>query len=116
MEYGFHALIAPSFADIFYNNCFKNGLLPITLDDDVVEELFHEVEGMPGYKLTVDLEKQMVHAPASSVIEFDIEPSRLQALMEGIDEIGMTLKHRKLIKKYEAERQLEAPWLYPELS
>jgi len=116
IEYGFHALIAPSFADIFYNNCFKNGLLPITLDDDVIEKLFHEVEEMPGYKLTIDLEKQIVHSPASSIIEFDIELSRRQALMEGIDEIGMTLKYRKIIKKYEVARQLEAPWLYPELS
>ena len=116
LEYGFRTIIAPSFADIFYNNCFKNGLLPITLDDAVVDGLFQEVEEMPGYALTVNLEKKTVDSPLSGVREFDIEPSRRVTLLEGADEIGMTLKHRKTIREYETARQREAPWLYPELS
>lgn len=115
MEYGFRVLIAPSFADIFYNNCFKNGLLPITLDGDVIDELFQEVEAISRFTLDVDIDKQTVEFPEGRMVQFDLDPSKRRALLEGLDEIGMTLMHREAIEAYETARRREAPWLFQSL-
>jgi 3-isopropylmalate/(R)-2-methylmalate dehydratase small subunit len=100
-DFGFRAVIAPSFADIFYNNCFKNGLLPIVLPDAQVDELFRRTESTPGYQLTVDLATQSIRDDQSLTLHFDIEPFRKQVLLEGLDDIGMTLKHAADISTYE---------------
>ncbi len=109
-DYGFRAIIAPSFADIFYNNCFKNGLLPIVLDADVVDSLFQEIE--PGYQLSVDLDAQTITTPAGRVIAFDIDENRKFRLMNGLDDIALTLQQADKIRAYEAERAKRAPWLF----
>jgi 3-isopropylmalate/(R)-2-methylmalate dehydratase small subunit len=111
-EYGFRCLIAPSFADIFYNNCFNNSILPIALDESIVEELFAEVEATPGYRLSVDLEAQTVTTPSGRVLRFDIDSFKKQALLQGLDNIGWTLSHDDDISAYEARRRQEAPWLF----
>jgi 3-isopropylmalate/(R)-2-methylmalate dehydratase small subunit len=111
-DFGIRAVIAPSFADIFYNNCFKNGLLPLVLPAAVVDRLFAEVEATPGYELEVDLPAQKVRGPNGFEHGFDIEPFRKERLLEGLDEIGITLKHRDAIKAYEERRRREAPWLF----
>ncbi|WP_305906656.1 3-isopropylmalate dehydratase small subunit [Methylomarinum sp. Ch1-1] len=109
-DYGFRAIIAPSFADIFYNNCFKNGILPIVLDAKVVDSLFQEVKD--GYRLTIDLEKQTITTPAGRVISFEIDESRKHRLVNGLDDIALTLQHADEIKAYESERAKRAPWLF----
>ena len=111
-NYGFRCLIAPSFADIFYNNCFNNGLLPITLDHATVRELFAEVEASEGYQLSVDLAAQTVTTPDGRVLRFEIDPFRKGALLKGLDNIGWTLSHSDEIKTYEEKRKQEAPWLF----
>ena len=111
-EYGFRCLIAPSFADIFYNNCFNNGILPITLDDAVVQELFAEVEASEGYSLHVDLAAQTVTTPSGRVLHFEIDGFRKQAVLQGLDNIGWTLSHSDEIAAYEQRRKQEAPWLF----
>lgn len=111
-NYGFHVLIAPSFADIFYNNCFNNGLLPITLDRSTVRELFAEVEANEGYQLSIDLAAQTVTTPTGRVLHFEIDPFRKEALLKGLDNIGWTLSHSDEIKVYEEKRKQEAPWLF----
>jgi 3-isopropylmalate/(R)-2-methylmalate dehydratase small subunit len=111
-DYGIRALIAPSFADIFYNNCFKNGLLPVTLDEALVDRLFREVFATPGYRVVVDLEARSLTLPGGEPIPFDVEPFRRQALLEGLDDIGLTLRHADAIRAYEARRRGEAPWLF----
>ena len=111
LNYGFRCLIAPSFADIFYNNCFKNGMLPVTLDETTVDDLFAQVEAQPGYQLTVDLPAQQIHA-GDAVIAFDIEPSRKHSLVNGLDDIALTLGQAELIREYERRRKTEAPWLF----
>ncbi len=111
-EYGFRALIAPSFADIFYNNCFNNGLLPVTLDEATVESLVKEVEATEGYTLTVDLEAQNVITTDGRALHFDIDQFRKQALLQGLDNIGWTLSHNDEILAYENRRRQEAPWLF----
>jgi 3-isopropylmalate/(R)-2-methylmalate dehydratase small subunit len=111
-EYGFRCLIAPSFADIFYNNCFNNSILPVTLDESIVEELFAEVEATEGYRLSVDLEAQTVTTPSGRVLRFDIDSFKKQALLQGLDNIGWTLSHDDDISAYEARRRQEAPWLF----
>jgi 3-isopropylmalate/(R)-2-methylmalate dehydratase small subunit len=111
-EYGFRCIIAPSFADIFYNNCFNNGILPVTLDETTVEELFKDVESAEGYQLTVDLAAQTVTTPSGRVLRFDIDQFRKQALLKGLDNIGWTLSHGDEIAVYEARRKQEAPWLF----
>ena len=111
-DYGFRCLIAPSFADIFYNNCFNNGLLPITLDQAAVRELFDEVEAREGYTLHVDLAAQAVSTPSGRVIHFDIDSFRKKALLQGLDNIGWTLSHMDEIKAYEERRKQEAPWIF----
>ena len=110
--YGFRALIAPSFADIFFNNCFKNGILPITLDEEKVDTLFNEVEPTEGYSLTIDLAEQTVTAPCGRVYEFEVEAFRRHCLLEGLDDIGVTLTDADAIERYEVKRRSEAPWLF----
>tara|TARA_B100000029_G_C17608350_1_gene968247 strand:+ start:7740 stop:8381 length:642 start_codon:yes stop_codon:yes gene_type:complete len=112
LEFGFQVIIAPSFADIFYNNCFKNGLLPIILSNKIVDELFERVKREKGYTLTIDLNNQKIIAPSDIEINFDIDPSRKMALIEGLDEIGLTMKHEKKIKDFEKKRRIDAPWLF----
>jgi len=112
-EYGFRALIAPSYADIFFNNCCKNGLLPVTLTDAEVDRLFHEVAAFPGFRLIVDLEKQTVANPdGSKVMRFDIDPFRKYCLVNGLDDIGLTLRHADKIRAFEERRRFEQPWLF----
>ncbi len=110
-QYGFRVLIAPSYADIFFNNCYKNGLLPIVLSDSQVARLFDEVAAFPGYGLTIDLERQVVVKPDGSELAFEIEPFRKHCLLGGLDDIGLTLAHADKIRAYEAERLLRKPWL-----
>lgn len=110
-QYGFRAILAPSFADIFFNNCFKNGLLPIVLPDSAIARLFDEVAAFPGYQLTVDLPRQIVVKPDGSELPFDIEPFRKECLIGGLDEIGLTLQHTDKIRAYEAQRIAAKPWL-----
>jgi 3-isopropylmalate/(R)-2-methylmalate dehydratase small subunit len=111
-DYGFRCLIAPSFADIFYNNCFNNGLLPITLDHATVRELFNEVAANEGYTLHVDLAAQTITTPFGRVIHFDIDSFRKNALLQGLDNVGWTLSHLDEIKAYEERRKQEAPWIF----
>jgi 3-isopropylmalate/(R)-2-methylmalate dehydratase small subunit len=110
-QYGFRAIIAPSFADIFFNNCFKNGVLPIQLPDSVVAQLFDEVLAFPGYQLTVDLPRQVVVKGDGSEIAFDVQAFRKYCLVNGFDDIGLTLRHQDKIRSYEAERLAKMPWL-----
>jgi 3-isopropylmalate/(R)-2-methylmalate dehydratase small subunit len=112
MDYGLRALIAPSYADIFYNNCCNNGLLPIVLEAAVVDQLFREVQAAPGYKLTVDLEAQSATTPGAHSFRFEIDPFYKHHLLEGLDEIGRTLKHAEAIRAYEEKRRAEQPWLF----
>lgn len=109
-DFGFKVIIAPSFADIFYNNCFKNGLLPIVLAAEIVESLFKELS--IGYRLTVDLETQKITTPAARVIAFDVDEGRKYRLLNGLDDIGLTLLHADKIQAYEIERAKRAPWLF----
>lgn len=110
-EYGFRALIAPSFADIFFGNCFKNGLLPIVLREDEVDALFVEVLATPGYMLAIDLAAQTVTTPGGRVIRFEVDPFRKECLLNGWDDIGLTLRHADKIRAFEAERLKRYPWL-----
>jgi 3-isopropylmalate/(R)-2-methylmalate dehydratase small subunit len=109
-DYGFRVIIAPSFADIFYNNCFKNGLLPIVLDAAIVDRLF--AEAGVGYQLEVDLEKQTITTKYGEIIPFNIEPTRKHRLLNGLDDIGLTLQHADAIRAYEERRRKVAPWLF----
>ncbi|SMF96103.1 3-isopropylmalate/(R)-2-methylmalate dehydratase small subunit [Methylomagnum ishizawai] len=111
-NYGFRVIIAPSFADIFYNNCFKNGLLPIVLATAAVDRLFAELT--PGDNLTVDLESQTITDKYGEKFHFEIDPSRKHRLLKGLDDIGLTLQRADLIRAYEAQRRAEAPWLFPD--
>ena len=110
-QYGFRAVIAPSFADIFFNNCFKNGLLPIVLPESVVAQLFDEVAAFPGYELKIDLERQVVIRPQGEEIAFDVLPFRKYCLLNGFDDIGLTLRHKDKIAAFEAHRLATKPWL-----
>ena len=112
--YGIRAVIAPSFAEIFYNNSFKNGLLPVALPEDVVERLFQAVTATEGYRLTVDLESQQVRTPEGEVFAFQIDADRRHRLLNGLDDIALTLAHADAIRAYEARRAVEAPWLFPD--
>lgn len=109
-DYGFRAIIAPSFADIFYNNCFKNGLLPITLAAEQVNDLFNQME--EGYQLTIDLAAQTIITPNNQSISFEIDDNRKHRLLNGLDDIGLTLQQADKIKQYEIERAKRAPWLF----
>jgi 3-isopropylmalate/(R)-2-methylmalate dehydratase small subunit len=111
-DYGFRALIAPSYADIFFNNCFKNGLLPVVLGERDVERLFADVAAFPGFSLTIDLERQTVATPdGGAVFAFDVDPFRRQCLLNGWDDIGLTLRHADEIGAFEAKHFAEQPWL-----
>lgn len=110
-QYGFRALIAPSFADIFYNNCFKNGLLPIVLTEQQVDHLFNETHAFNGYQLTIDLNDQVVRAPDGREYPFEVAAFRKYCLLNGFDDIGLTLRHADKIREFEAERLAKQPWL-----
>src|SRR6266849_10189795 len=111
-QYGFRCIIAPSFADIFYNNCFNNSILPITFDKVTIRELFAQVEATEGYTLQVDLAAQTVVTPTGQVLHLEIDQFRKNALLQGLDSIGWTLSHSDEIAKYEEKRKQEAPWLF----
>ena len=113
-DYGFRVIIAPSFADIFYNNCFKNGILPVVLDADLVGELFEQLYAQEGYRLTVDLVEQVVQLADGRSVGFEVDSYRRQCLLEGLDDIGVTLKSAEAIRAYEQRRAGEAPWLFPD--
>ncbi|MDA7416510.1 3-isopropylmalate dehydratase small subunit [Xenophilus arseniciresistens] len=110
-QFGFRAILAPSFADIFFNNSFKNGLLPIVLPESTIAKLFDEVFAFPGYQLTVDLERQVIIKPDGTEIAFDVQAFRRYCLLNGLDDIGLTLRHKDKIKAFEAERLATKPWL-----
>ena len=110
-QYGFRAIIAPSYADIFFNNSFKNGLLPIVLSETQVAQLFDETFAFPGYSLTIDLERQVVVKPDGQEFAFDVQAFRKYCLINGLDDIGLTLRHKDKIKAFEAERLAQKPWL-----
>ena len=111
-DYGFRALIAPSFADIFFNNCFKNGVLPIVLPDAKVDRLFADVAAFPGYELTIDLERQTVSSADGGLsFPFDVDPFRKRCLLNGWDDIGLTLQHADEIRAFETRHLAEQPWL-----
>ena len=110
-QFGFRALIAPSYADIFFNNCFKNGLLPIQLSEEQVSRLFDEVNAFVGYSLTVDLPRQVIVKPDGSELPFELAPFRKYCLVNGFDDIGLTLRHADKIRAFEAERLSRMPWL-----
>jgi 3-isopropylmalate/(R)-2-methylmalate dehydratase small subunit len=112
LQYGFQAVIAPSFADIFYNNSLKNGLLLIKLEAKFVDQLFREVQAAPGYRLAVDLEAQTVTAPGGKTFGFDIDPFRKHCLLNGLDEIGLTLEHADIINAFETKHRERQPWLF----
>ena len=111
-DYGFRAIVAPSYADIFFNNCYKNGLLPIVLPESQVDRLFDDTKAFPGFKLTVDLQRQIVAtADGSLVFAFDVEPFRKHCLLDGLDDIGLTLMHAEAIRAFETKRLTAEPWL-----
>ena len=112
LDYGFTVIIAESYADIFFNNCFKNGILPIVLSADVLDALFAQVEATPGYKLVVDLEKQVVLCPDGKTLPFAVDAFRKECLLNGWDDIGLTLRHADEIRAFEAKRRVEQPWLF----
>ena len=112
LDYGFRCIIAPSYADIFYNNCFKNGILPIVLPAATVDQLFKECEDNAAYQLNINLAEQKVSTPDKSVFTFEVDPFRKHCLMKGLDDIGLTLKEADKIKDYEKRRQEDAPWLF----
>jgi 3-isopropylmalate/(R)-2-methylmalate dehydratase small subunit len=111
-EYGFQAVIASSFAEIFFNNCLKNGLLPVVLEESAIDRLFNAVLQNERYHLAIDLEAQTVTTPENIVFQFDIDPFRKHCLLNGLDEIGLTLQHADAIRAYERARKIQAPWLF----
>lgn len=114
LEYGFRCIIAPSFADIFFSNCGKNGVLAVTLDDATVDRLFREVEAAPGYRLKVDLSSQTMTTPSGEAFHFHMDPGLKERLLKGLDDIGVTLQHGDAIRDYERRRAREVPWLFPD--
>ena len=111
-DFGFHAIVAPSYADIFYNNCYKNGLLPIVLPESQVDRLFADTLAFPGFKLTIDLDRQLVGTPDGALaFAFDVEPFRKHCLLNGLDEIGLTLTHADAIRAFEVKRLADQPWI-----
>ena len=111
-DYGFRSIIAPSFADIFFNNCFKNGLLPIVLDAAIVDQLFQEAIATEGYQLAIDLQTQVVTTPSGQIVAFKVDEFRKYCLLNGFDDIDLTLRHVDKIKAYETRRAAEAPWMF----
>ena len=112
LDYGFRVILAESFADIFFNNCFKNGILPITQPADEIESLFRDVEATPSFRLTVNLPSQTVARPDGRVLRFDIDPFRKECLLNGWDDIGLTLRHADKIRAFEERRRASQPWLF----
>ena len=111
-DYGFRVIIAPSFADIFFNNCFKNGMLPIVLDAAIVDTLFKECEATQGYQLKIALEEQTITTPNGQVFKFDVDAFRKHCLLNGLDDIGLTMQHQDKIKAFELQHQKAQPWLF----
>lgn len=111
-DYGFRCIIAPSFADIFYNNCFKNGVLPIVLDAALVDRLFQEMYATEGYQLTVDLEQQLVRTPGGEELTFEVDEFRRHCLLNGLDDIGLSLQSADAIRAYEQRAREQSPWLF----
>ena len=111
-DYGFRCVIAPSFADIFFANCFKNGLLPLALSEPQVDRLFAEVAAYPGYRLTIDLPRQRVVKPDGEELPFEVDAFRKECLLNGWDEIALTLRHADEIRTFESQRKIEQPWLF----
>jgi 3-isopropylmalate/(R)-2-methylmalate dehydratase small subunit len=111
-DYGFRAVIAPSFADIFFNNCFKNGLLPIILSEEIVDQLFTEMYAEEGYELTIDLAEQTVTTPKGESFSFEVDEFRKHCLLNGLDDIGLTLQEADAIRAYEEKRRAQTPWLF----
>lgn len=111
-DYGFNVIVAPSYADIFYNNCFKNGILPVILEEYEIEDLFIEVEKIPGFQLDVDLVSQTITTDSAKEYNFELDEFRKDCLINGLDEIGLTLQHADLIKKYEEHRENRHPWVF----
>ena len=114
-EYGFRTVIAPSFADIFFNNCFKNGMLPVILSEEIVEQLFQECAENEGYTLTVDLAAQEVKTPSGQAFAFDIDPFRKHCLLNGLDDIGLTLQNADAIHEFERQAKVARPWVFQDL-
>ena len=112
LDFGLSCVIAPSFADIFYNNCFKNGILPITLLDEQMDQLFEDAQGQLGFELTVDLETGLITGGSAGDIAFSVDSFRRHCLLHGLDDIGLTLEKTSQIKRYEQKRQQQAPWLF----
>jgi 3-isopropylmalate/(R)-2-methylmalate dehydratase small subunit len=112
LDFGISCVIAPSFADIFYNNCFKNGILPITLMEEQVDQLFDDTQAQQGFELTVDLDAGVIRGASTGDIEFSIDSFRRHCLLNGLDDIGLTLEQASAIKKYEQKRKQQAPWLF----
>ena len=112
LDFGLSCVIAPSFADIFYNNCFKNGILPITLLDEQMDQLFEDAQGQLGFELTVDLEAGLITGSSAGDIAFSVDSFRRHCLLHGLDDIGLTLEKTSQIKRYEQKRQQQAPWLF----
>jgi len=112
LDYGIRVVIAPSFADIFYNNCFKNGVLPFALAADEVDRIFRAIEANEGYRLQVDLAAQHVTLPSGETLSFEIDNFRKACLLQGLDEIGLSLQHADAVREYEATRKQDAPWLF----
>lgn len=111
-DYGFNVIVAPSYADIFYNNCFKNGILPVILEEYEIEDLFIEVEKIPGFQLDVDLVSQTITTDSAKEYNFELDEFRKDCLIDGLDEIGLTLQHADLVKKYEEHRENRHPWVF----
>ena len=111
-DYGFRVIIAPSFADIFFNNCFKNGMLPIVLSADDVDALFEETEASEGYKLNIDLSEQSITSPSGKSYKFDVDAFRKHCLLNGLDDIGLTMQHQDAIKAFETKHKAVQPWLF----
>lgn len=112
-DYGFNTIISTSFADIFFNNCFKNGILPIKVDTDTLKALMDEVEASPGIEITVDLASQQITTPGGQAISFDVDPFRKDTLLKGLDDIGWTLQFEDKISEYEVQHRQQLPWLWP---
>ena len=115
-DYGFRCIIAPSYADIFYNNCFKNGILPVVLESGIVDRLFQEMYANEGYRLTVDLPAQRVKTPSGEQFHFEVDAFRKHCLVEGLDDIGLTLQSAPAIREYEQRWREQSPWLFDVIS
>ncbi|MDH3871044.1 MAG: 3-isopropylmalate dehydratase small subunit [Gammaproteobacteria bacterium] len=112
LDYGFRVVIAPSFADIFFNNCFKNGVLPVVLPAQTIEQLFQAVAATPGYQLRVDLPAQQIHTPVQEVLSFEVDEFRKDCLIRGLDDIDLTLQHAAEIRTFEEQHRRDAPWIF----